>query len=84
MKITKIKIKRIMPNKGHIAFVSFVVDGWLFLNNIAVFTRLNDEEKIRLVFPTKRLKEKEIRLFYPLSSKKYYELEQVILKELNL
>ena len=77
MKITNIKIRRIVPVKGHIGFASIIVDDWLFLNNIAIFTRLNSDN-IRLVFPEKKLSDKKIALFYPLTSKAYHELENII------
>ncbi len=83
MKITKINIKKIVPVNGHIGFVSFVIDNWLFLNNIAIFTRLNNKDKIRLVFPEKKINDKVISLFYPLDSKSYFEIEEKILEELK-
>lgn len=78
MKITNIKIRQIVPEKGHIGFVSCVIDNWLFLNNIALFTRLEDPTKIRLVFPEKKVGETKINIFYPLTSEAYFELEKAI------
>jgi len=78
MKVTKIKFKLIAPQKGHIGFVSCVIDDWLFLNNIAVFTRLKDNNRIRLVFPEKKINDNVIKMFYPLCSSSYFELEQII------
>lgn len=78
MKVTKITFKQIIPDKGLIGFVSLVIDNWLFLNNIAIFVRLNRPEEIRLVFPEKKIGDKKISLFYPLTSSAYYELEKVI------
>jgi hypothetical protein len=83
MKITSVKIKQVIPDKGHIGFISCVVDNWLFLNNIAVFTRLNNPEKIRLVFPEKKVGDKKINLFYPLTSGAYFELEKAIEEKLK-
>lgn len=83
MKITKIKVKKIIPNKGHIGFVSCVIDDWLFLNNIAIFTRLNDPDKIRLVFPEKKVGDKRINIFHPLTSEAYYFLENAVLDKLK-
>lgn len=80
MKVTKVKIKRLIPVKGHIGFVSFVIDDWLYLGNIAVFSRLNQEDKIRLVFPEKKVGDKKIQIFYPLTPTAYYELEGIILE----
>lgn len=83
MKISKIVIKKLAPNKGHIGFCSIVIDDWLYLGNIAIFTRLNKEPNIRLVFPEKRIGEKKISIFYPLSSSEYFKLEQEIFKKLQ-
>ena len=84
MRIENIKIKIIAPNKGHVGFASCVIDGWLFLNNIAIFTRLNNKEEIRLVFPEKKIGEKVISIFYPLQSDSYYLLEKAILDKFKL
>lgn len=79
MTITKIKIKKLIPNKGHIGFVSCVIDDWLYLGNIAIFSRLNSDN-IRLVFPEKKIGDKKISIFYPLTTEAYFELERVILE----
>ena len=78
MQISRITIKKIIPDKGLVGFVSCVIDDWLYIGNIAIFTRLNQEDKIRLIFPEKKVNEKRIRLFHPLSSEKYFELENAI------
>lgn len=83
MKITNIKIKTVTPNKGHLGFCSFVIDDWLFLNNIAIFSRLNEPEKIRLVFPEKKIGEIKISLFHPLKPESYFLLEEKILAKMK-
>jgi len=77
MLVTKIKIKKFAPNNGHIGFVSCIIDNWLYINNIAIFSRLNSD-KIRLVFPVKKVGDKAIPLFYPLNPQAYYDLENII------
>lgn len=77
LNISKIKIKKIIPNEGHVGFASCVIDDWLFLANIAIFTRLN-QDNIRLVFPEKKINNRRISLFYPLDSNSYFELENII------
>ena len=77
MQVSKIVYKSLIPNKGHIGFVSCVIDDWLYLGNIAIFTRLNSK-KIRLVFPNKQVGNRKIQLFFPLSTDTYYELENKI------
>ena len=83
MRISNIRIKKIIPDKGHIGFCSLIIDDWLFLNNIAIFTRLNKEGEIRLVFPEKKVGDKKISILHPLTSKSYFELERIIKEQLN-
>jgi len=78
MQITRIEIRKVAPEKGLAGFASCIIDDWLYIGNIAIFTRLNQEGKIRLVFPEKKIKNKKIRLFHPLSSKEYFILEDAI------
>jgi len=77
MVVSRIKIKKLIPNKGHIGFVSCVIDDWLYLGNIAIFSRLNSDN-IRLVFPEKKIGDKKISIFYPLTTQAYFELEKAI------
>lgn len=83
MKITKIKIKKLSPCNGLIGFCSFVIDGWLYIGNVAIYSRRDKEGELRLVFPEKVINEgsaseKMYRLVHPLSTERYYELEQLI------
>ena len=81
MKISKIKIRKVSPNKGLVGFASCVIDDSLYLGNIAIFTRLEDKEKMRLVFPVKETSQNKISVFHPLTSELYYLLEQAITEE---
>jgi hypothetical protein len=87
MKISKINIKTVLPNeKGLIGFASFIVDGWLYIGNVAVFYRGYSGEGIRLVFPEKKYKETSICLVNPVDKESYYEIEGLVynkIKELN-
>lgn len=83
MKITRITIKRVVPKDGLIGFVSLVIDDALYLGNIAIFGRLNKDNEYRLVFPEKTIGENKIKLFYPVNSELYFEMEQAIMNELN-
>lgn len=81
MKITKIKIKKVIPDKGLVGFASCVIDDSLYLGNIAIFTRLGEKDRMRLVFPVKEVKGKKIPVFYPLTAELYYLLEQAIVEK---
>jgi len=78
MKLSKIKIKKVSPDKGLVAFASCVIDDSLYIGNIAVFTRLGETERLRLVFPVKEAGQNKISVFYPLTAELYYLLEQAI------
>ena len=80
MKISKIKIKKVIPSKGLVGFASCVIDNSLYLGNIAVFTRLN-KEGMRLVFPVKEAGQNKIVVFKPLTTELYFQLEQAIAEE---
>jgi len=81
MKISKIKIKKVTPSKGLVGFASCVVDDSLYLGNIAIFTRLGEPERMRLVFPVKETGQNKISVFHPLTTELYYLLEQAIAEE---
>jgi len=83
MIITKLKIKKIVPNNGLIGFCSFIMDDCLFLGNIAIFTNMH-RDGYRLVFPEKKIQEKSIQIFYPLNTALYFKLEEAVNKELQV
>ena len=83
MIITKLKIKKIVPNNGLIGFCSFIMDDCLFLGNIAIFTNMH-RDGYRLVFPEKKIQEKSIQIFYPLNTALYFQLEEAVNKELQV
>lgn len=78
MEITKVKIKKVTPEKGLVGFASCVIDDSLYIGNIAIFTRLGETERMRLVFPVKETGVNKISVFYPLTARLYYALEQAI------
>jgi DNA-binding cell septation regulator SpoVG len=80
MIITKIKIRKVTPKDGLVGFASFVLDDSLYLGNIAVFSRLN-KDTFRLVFPEKKVKDKAVSLFHPVTSVFYFQLEEAINNE---
>lgn len=82
MTITKISIKKVEQKDGLVGFVNVIIDDCLYLGNIAVFLRLN-KEGYRLVFPEKKIGDKKISIFHPLTSKFYFLLEEKINKEIK-
>ena len=81
MKITKIKVNRVLWDKGLVWFADIVIEDCLFMWWVWIFSRLNDPDKIRLVFPTKKKKEKDIKICYPMTEELYRLMESEIQKE---
>lgn len=81
MIVSKIKIKKVIPDKGLVGFASCVIDDSLYLGNMAIFTRLNKEDEYRIVFPIKEKDGRKIEMFYPLTADAYYILEEAIANE---
>jgi stage V sporulation protein G len=65
MKIIKeIEIIPVKPKNGLIAFCSFVIFGAFYVSSVAIMTR--PKGGYRLVYPTKKLADRDINLFYPI------------------
>lgn len=79
MIISEINITPIKPQDGLIAFASIVVDGHLYLSSIAIYTRLDGS--YRLLYPTKKLGERILNLFHPISRDASKQIENAIFKK---
>jgi|SRR3989344_1411565 len=64
--ISEIQIVPIKPKDGLIAFASFVLDGKYHVSGVAIFTRLG-KSGYRLVYPSRKVGDKNINLFYPIN-----------------
>ncbi len=74
--ITEISVRLIKLDQGLCGFASCVVNNQLFLGNIALHETF-DKTDIRLVFPTKPLRNgKQLPSFYPINK----ETEQALTK----
>ncbi len=77
MNITKVQIRKITPKEGLVGFASFVIEDSLYIGNVGVFSRLN-KDNFRLIFPEKKVNDKKIPIFYPLTTDFYYTLENMV------
>lgn len=78
MTISEVQIVPVKPQGGLVAFASCVINGQLYLGNIAIHTRPTGNE-YRLVFPTKVLPNgKLIQCFHPVT----HEAGELLLKEI--
>lgn len=90
IELSEIQIIPIKPSNGLLAFCSFVVNGFLFVGDVAIYNSPGRPEGYRLVFPDKVLRTgKKINVVYPITQeagrvitdaivKKYIELQRNI------
>lgn len=78
-KITEIQIIPVKPKNGLVGFVSFVLNDVLYLGSIAIMTKLKGG--YRLVYPTKKFKEKNINIFHPINKDFALEIEKKVIEE---
>lgn len=78
MKISEIEIAFIKPQRGVIAFASFVLEGNIYLSNIAIHKKLN-EDGYRLTYPSKGT----FSIFHPINKVASLEVEQAVISKLK-
>jgi len=64
-RLSEIQIIPIKPQNGLVAFASFVWDKSLYLGSIGIMTR--PQGGYRLVYPTKKVAERNLNIFYPIN-----------------
>ena len=78
-RLSEIQIIPIKPQNGLVAFASFVLDGNLYLGSIGIVTRPNGG--YRLVYPTKKLAEKNFNIFYPINRDFALAIENEVVRQ---
>lgn len=81
VKMSEIQIIPIKPQNGLVAFASFVLDDNLYLGSIGIFTR--PQGGYRLVYPTKKVGDKNINIFYPINRFFALKIEKEVVKRLE-
>lgn len=81
-KITEIEIIPVKPKGGLIAFASFVLDGKYYVSSVAIYTRL-DGSGYRLVYPSKKVGERNINIFHPIKAEVGKVIEKAITEKVN-
>lgn len=76
--ITEIQIVPVKPVNGLVGFASFVLNNQLYLGSIGIITRL--EGGYRLVYPTKKVSDRNINIFHPIDKSFAQIIEQEIIK----
>lgn len=77
--LTEIQIIPIKPVNGLVGFASFVLDENLYLGSIGIVTR--PEGGYRLVYPTKKVSERNINIFHPINKIFAQEVERAIVNK---
>jgi DNA-binding cell septation regulator SpoVG len=77
-RLSEIQIIPIRPQNGLVAFASFVLDKSLYLGSIAIMTRPNGG--YRLVYPTKKVADRSLNIFYPISREFALAIENEVVK----
>jgi len=78
-KLSEVQIIPVKPQNGLVAFASFVLDGNLYLGSIGIVTRPNGG--YRLVYPTKKVADRNLNIFYPINKEFALTIENEIVKQ---
>ena len=78
-RLSEIQIIPIKPQDGLVAFASFVLDESLYLGSIGIVTR--PQGGYRLVYPTKKLAEKNFNIFYPINRDFALAIENEVVRQ---
>lgn len=79
MVVNEVNITPVKPRDGLVAIASIVIDGNLYLNSIAVYTKLDGS--YRLLYPTKVVGHKSLGLFYSINRKTSKVIEEAVFKK---
>ena len=78
-RLSEIQIIPVKPQNGLVAFASFVLDNNLYLGSIGIITRPNGG--YRLVYPTKKVAEKNLNIFYPINREFALAIENEVVRQ---
>lgn len=80
-RLSEIQIIPIKPQNGLVAFASFVWDKSLYLGSVGVMTR--PQGGYRLVYPTKKVAERNLNIFYPINREAAQLIESEVVKQIE-
>lgn len=76
IKISEIQIIPVKANEGLVGFASCVIENGIYLGSIGIITKMSGG--FRLVFPTKKIGDKNFHYHHPINSEASRELENAI------
>lgn len=74
--ISEIQFYPVKPQDGLLGFVSFVLDGKLWMGSVAVFSR--PDGRYRLVYPTRKVGGQNINIFHPINQEAGQQVEAAV------
>ncbi len=78
--ITELNIVPIKPTNGLIGFASIVIDNSFYMGSIAIYKRLGSDG-YRLVYPSKKVGNHRLPLYYPINKQAGQLIEHTIAKK---
>jgi len=78
-RLSEIQIIPVKPQNGLVAFASLVWDKCLYLGSIGIMTR--PQGGYRLVYPTKKVSERNLNIFYPINKETAHLIESEVVKQ---
>ena len=83
MTISEINIYPVRPNNGLVGFVSFLYDGCLSVNSVAIHDDIKNGG-YRLVYPSKVLKSgRTVTEVYPINSETEKQIKDAVVEKFN-
>lgn len=82
IEISKVNIALIEERKGHIAFITFVINDVFYVSGIALYRKLGGG--YRLVYPTKKVGNQHNNLFYPVNREVGSYIEKEVISKYKI
>lgn len=79
--INEVQIIPIKPINGLVGFASFVLNNSFYCGSIGIFTR--PDGGLRLTYPTKKVGNKNINIFYPINKEMADFIEKEVINKFN-
>lgn len=79
--IKEIQILPVKPDKGLVAFASFILFESIYCSSVGIFTR--SEGGYRLLYPNKKVGSKAINIFHPITKEIGNLIEKEVIKALK-
>lgn len=79
MRVSEVNITPVKPNNGLVGIASVVIDGNVYLNSIAIYTKIDGS--YRLLYPTKYIGNKQVGYFYPINKTASRSIEDAVFEK---